>query len=435
MKRHPPKITNFLVGSCVILCGMLRAQEAETLPAVDLGEALFVGPALAEGAEAAEEVATEPRVFTGEIERRAPQRRIAPHLDFTTTYDDNIFIQPKNKVSDVIFTLAPGIAFGWWDDEERLENFLDRKKPASAIEHGRGNFLAFDYTAIFLGFAENSSENSFDQDARADAQWQSGKLTFDARLRFESKSEANIEIGHRVRTRTFAAEATARYDVGEKITVEANVSAEKNDREDFVNAVEWQTEDYVEYKVRPGLRLGLGGALGEAQVEAGPDQIFERILARAVVTLSEKLSASARAGVEFRQSDGRLGDRTDPVFSATVEYEPWAATHISIEGYRRVQVSALSPDELITATGFVLKGERTLRAGTILAVESGFELAEYDSTTARTDHVFFVRPSLSYNFATWGSVQLAYRFRRDESTRGESGFTNNEVSVQVSLTY
>ena len=217
--------------------------------------------------------------------------------------------------------------------------------------------------------------------------------------------------------------------------IEANVSAAKTGRENFVSAVEWQTEDYLEYKVRPGLRVGLGAAVGEAQVESGPDQVFERILARAGVTLSEKLSVSGRVGVEFRQSDGRLGDRTDPVFNLSLEYEPWAETRLTIEGYRRVQVSALSPDELITQTGFILKGERTIRAGTILSVEGGFELAEYDSATARTDHFFFVRPSLVYNFATWGNVQLAYRFRSNDSTRGESGFTNNEVSVQVSLTY
>ena len=120
-------------------CGTLHGQEAETLPAVDLGESLFVAPVLTEGVEAAEEIATEPRVFVKGIERSAPRRRIAPHLDFTTTYDDNIFIQRKNKVSDVIFTLAPGIAFGWWDDEARLANFLDRKKPESSIEHGRGD--------------------------------------------------------------------------------------------------------------------------------------------------------------------------------------------------------------------------------------------------------------------------------------------------------
>ena len=424
-----------LAGSWMLSCGTLPAEEAEILPTVELGETLFVAPELAEGAEAAVEVTEEPRAIVDGIERSAPQRRIAPHVDFKTTYDDNIFIQRKNKVSDVIFTLAPGIAFGWWDDEARLANFLDRKKPASSLEHGRGNFLAFDYTAIFLGFTDNSAENSFDQDAHADAQWQSGKLTLSGRLRFESNSEPNIEIGGRVRTRTLTAEATARYEVGGKITVEANVSVEKNEREDFVSAVVWQTEDYVEYKVRPGLRLGLGAAVGEAQVEAGPDQVFERILARGVVTLSEKLSVSGRAGVEFRQSDGRLGDRTDPVFNLSLEYEPWAETRLTIEGYRRVQVSALSPDELITQTGFILKGERTIRAGTILSVEGGFELAEYDSATARTDHFFFVRPSLVYNFATWGNVQLAYRFRSNDSTRGESGFTNNEVSVQVSLTY
>src|SRR5207237_7374776 len=69
--------------------------------------------------EVSEPVALVPTTEAG----GAARWRIARHIQAKVTYDDNIFIQPSHKRGDFIFTLAPGITFGYWEPEEGREYF------------------------------------------------------------------------------------------------------------------------------------------------------------------------------------------------------------------------------------------------------------------------------------------------------------------------
>lgn len=404
-----------------------------------MGDALFESG----GMPASELDAAEPAfelmdAITGAPDLRSGRWRATPHLDVTTTYDDNIFIQPINRTADVIYTVAPGLAFGFWDYEARLERFMDRESRASLIEKGPGNFLLVDYTAILLGFVQTSSQNGLDQDARLEAQWHIEKLTLETGFHFESKSETDIDIGNRVRRTAFATEVVSNYQATEKTSLEVGFYNLVEDWQDFSGLVEWRNEDYFDYQVTPLLRASLGLALGLDQVEAAADQVFERILGRALYSLSEKLTVEARGGVEFRQSDGAVGDRVNPVFDFRVSYEPAAATRVEVEAYRRVETSALTPDQDYTATGVSVRLRRALPRSLHLSVAGGYQVANYtDSpgTTGRTDHYFFVRPGILYQFAAWGSLELSYQFRENDSTRPAAGFTNSQVTLQASLTF
>src|SRR5438309_136140 len=118
----------------------------------------------AEGAPELSEEVSEPVALVPTTEAGGGARwRISPHIQAKVTYDDNIFIQPSHERGDFIFTLAPGITFGYWELEEQRRDYLDEKRDAgSLIERARGNFLIADYTAFLLGYARTSSENTVD---------------------------------------------------------------------------------------------------------------------------------------------------------------------------------------------------------------------------------------------------------------------------------
>ena len=40
-----------------------------------------------------------------------------------------------------------------------------------------------------------------------------------------------------------------------------------------------------------------------------------------------------------------------------------------------------------------------------------------------------------YNFATWGSVGLSYEHRKNDSSRPASDFSNNQIALEVSVTF
>ena len=450
-------ITNLTASLCLacaaVLSPTLRAQQPSPTPtagtvAAEPSAAPFELPSLGDelmesgtleqpGLEAVESV-SEPVGATGGEKPRAGRWKVSPHLRLDATYDDNIFIQPKDKVADFVFTAAPGIAIGYWDYEEEMERFLDRDRSAAVIDRGTASFLVVDYTAILLGFVRTPSQNALDQDARFDVRWRLEKLTLGASSHFESKSEANIDVGGRVRRTAVATEVTADYQLSERTSVAVGFYNVIQDRENFVRTLEWRNEDYFDYQLTPLLRVGLGGAAGRVEVEDRADQVFERILARANFESTAKLVFDARGGVEFRQSDGPSGDRVNPVFDLTARYSLAEATLVVLNGYRRVEPSASQRDEDYAATGVSLRFERTLRTGLRFSAEGGYEHTEYTDSSGldpRRDDFFYVRAGLLYNFAHWGNAGVSYEYRQNDSSRASSGFENNRVTFQISLVY
>lgn len=364
--------------------------------------------------------------------------RVAPHLDARVTYDDNIFIQPEDEIGDFIFTLAPGLTIGLWERDEALADFFDREHPASVLKRDRGSFVLLDYTAILLGFARESSQNAFDQDALLEGRWEQGKLTLDGRTHFETKSEANIDVGGRVQTTTIEVAVTARYQFTERTAVDGTVSYTRTDPEDFVQSAEWRAESFVDFAISPVIRTGLGLAVGQVDVEGGADQDFQQILARANYSLSAKSNFELRLGVDFRQSDGPAGDRTDPIFHLLGTWEPAAKTRLGIEAFRRVENSALQPDLDLLRTSVAVSARRVVHGGFHATLAGGYETADYSDFGAeddRRDRYFFVRPGLLYNFAAWGNLEASYEFRRNRSNRPESEFENNLITIRLSLIY
>ncbi len=446
--------SGLLAAVCAVLWGPVFAEETagplpreradfvesvEQLEVESLGDALIESGAVEAGSLAAAVPAGEPLVVINGVEQpRAGRWRFAPHLEMQATYNDNIFIRPSDRVADLILTAAPGLAVGYWEHEQDRDQYLDRTNSAPAIGRGVGNFLILDYTAILLGFVKTPAQNAFDQDALFDVRWCLEKLTLGAGTHFQSKSEPDIDVGGRVRRKTLTSKVTASYQLTDRAALEVNWDHELNDPEGFIRTVEWRQEAYLGYQWTPLVRASLGAAVGRVEVEDSAAQVFERILGRLDYESAAKLSLRLRGGVEFRQSDGALGDRMDPVFDLAVRYALAEATLLVLEGFRRVEPAASQPDETYTATGVALRFERTLLAGLHCSVEGGYANAEYTAAPggeSRHDDLFYARAGLLYNFASWGNVGLGYEYRRNESSRALSSFENNQVTLRTTVIY
>ncbi len=404
-----------------------------------MGDALFESGAVESARLDATESAAEPLAVTEEgVQPRTGRWKVSPHFDFSATYDDNIFITPDNPVEDFIFTISPGLRIGFWDTDDEMARYLDRDRSATVFDRGVGNFLVFDYTASLLGFVKTTSENTLDQDALFDANWHFGRLEIAGGSHFVSKSATDADVGGRLRRKTLTTAVTASYQLTARLAGEVTVANVIQDPEGFTGSVEWRNEDYVDFQVTPLLHAALGGAVGRVAVEDSADQVFERILGRVNYEATEKLSLRLGGGVEFRQSDGAIGDRVDPVFECMVRYSPAEETLIVLEGFRRVETSGWHPDTIYTSAGGGLRFERTLRTGLHLSVGGGYsreEYAEMPGVATRNDDFFYVRAGVLYNFARWGNAGLSYEYRQNDSTIPSSSFENTLVTVQVGLRF
>lgn len=368
----------------------------------------------------------------------ASKWKFLPHFDFGIRWDDNIFIQPKNETEDLIFTFSPGIAIGYLDEETRLLRFLDRETRASRIDRFEGQFLLVDYTPTFSVFSENSSEDSFDQEARFEARWQLQKLAIAAQARFISQREVNVELSQRIKQTGESAGVLATYQISERTGIEVGGYFQKDEFENASGHTEFRGEGFLSYELTPLVKFGLGVAYGVVEVEDAASQTFERILGRVTYSLSEKVEASVLGGVEFRQSDGGGKDRTNPIFEFNLGYLPAEATRVSLVASRQVLSSISEPSEFVTSTGVSLRFTRMLRDRLRLTAEGGYRNAEYSNSgliAPRTDDYYYGQIAVQYNFATWGSVSVSYQYRQNDSSRATSDFTNNQIGLGFSLTF
>lgn len=434
-----------------ILAGDLKAQEP--LPALPVVEPLpqEVGPASMIGEEnalldmnaaesAAIDAAETPEAVLDAPNPGppAPKWKVMPHIDVSVMWDDNIFIQPENEIEDFLFTFSPGLTIGYIDEESRLERFLEREVRASRAVQYDGNFFLLDYTPSFVVFLDNDSENSFDQDARFEARWQLQKLSLAAQASFISKNETNTELGTRLRHEAVAASVSGRYQFTERVSAELGGYFQDDDYQDASGNTEYRTEAFVSYAVSPVVEFGVGVAFGLVEVENGQNQTFERLLARGSYELTEKVAVRALAGVEYRQSDGDAEDQTNPVFEVELAYVPAELTRVGFRAFRRVTPSISAPEDSVETTGVALTFSRTLRTGLRFLAEVGYEFADFTESGvggSRSDDFFFGRTGLIYNFATWGSAGVSYEYRNNDSSRSASGFTNNQITFDVSLTF
>lgn len=430
------------------LCAASVAQEvfhtepepgALTVRAENLGESLLISGVEDGAGMDASGSASEPQalLLRGEAGRRG-RWRLAPHFHAKGTYDDNIFIQPNQPLADYILTLEPGLAFGFWDSEKERDRYLDRQRRTAVLERTEGTFLVVDYTAVLLGFARTSSQNALGHDARFDARWEREKLTLGARVQFESKWETNAGVGGRIRRNTLSADVTSAWQITGKTALGFSLHHRTNDPENFVRTAEWRVESFFDYSATSLTRFGFGAGVGRVKVEAGADQIFQRFLARAAYALSEKVEAEFRGGVEFRQSDGPWGDRTNPIFEFRTGWTPRAGTRVGLDAFRRVEASAVRPDQDYTLTGFELNVRQAVRGGVHAGLDGGYHVADYidaGGADSRRDRYFFIRPGLFYNFAPWGHVGVTHEYRRNGSNRAESRFSNNQTNVEFGLIY
>lgn len=367
--------------------------------------------------------------------RRRGRWKFESRLAVKGTYDDNIFIRRDKKIADYILKLSPGLAFGFWDSVEARERDLGRLRAlTAAVERSRGNFLIFDYSAILMGFAKTTSQNTLDHDARFDTQWKDGKLTLGASVQFESKAESNRDVGGRLRRKTLSAAITSSYQLDPKTTLALAIYSTTNQPEGFARTTEWRGEGTLDYAFTPRARFGFGFAAGTLRIAGGSDQVFERGFVRAGYSLSDKLDVDFRGGVEFRQSDGMSGDRTNPIFNLRATWTPSAGTRVGVSAYRRVETSVEQPEQFIAASGVAVTFLQAMRGGMYLSLEGGYEMADYIGE-ARMDKYFFVRPGVFWHFADWGTAGVTYEHRYNHSNQRESSFGNNQVSIEFGVKF
>jgi hypothetical protein len=345
--------------------------------------------------------------------------RLFPHFSVSGIFDDNIYLSSDDKVSDFYFALSPGLGAVYGTDDSPLK-------------------IRFDYTASFLVFMKESSQDTVDQNAAMRISYALPKLTLGLNLGFQSLNGASIDVGDRVRRQIYYVGITSNYVLDEKFSVDLNADETIADYHGLYDSNESRVQTFLNYQATGKLNIGVGATFGYLDVQSGPGQTYEQLLGRLTYDATGKLVLFANGGVEYRQSDI---DTVSPVFSIGAAYSPTATTTITADIHERVYGSAAIEGADYRAIGFLVSVTQQLRYDLSGILSVGYENAAYFAVEKgviadRTDHFVYTRVGPDWQVRPWWHLGAFYEFSRNASSGYDSRpFTRNRVGIQANFAF
>jgi hypothetical protein len=184
--------------------------------------------------------------------------------------------------------------------------------------------------------------------------------------------------------------------------------------------------------------VGVGG--GYDNEDASPDMTFEQLQGRVNWRATDKISFQLHGGVEDRQFlSGGAGDLINPVFDATIQYQPFEQTKITLTGNRSVSASYLQ-NQVIETTGVSGGLNQRLLGRLFLDLSGGYQTVKYISSVSasgsnREDKLYSFGARLSRAFLQRGTIAVLYQISRDDSSQAGYSFTSHQVGFQIGFNY
>ena len=351
-------------------------------------------------------------------DRRRRKGPFTLSLNVGSSYDDNIFLSPTEKVEDYIYAISPSIQIGLGDAAERQSSYL---------------LINYDPTALF--FQNSPDENDVDQDISTTIAYRTGKTGITAQARFQTLSGSLQDLGDRADRSVTTASLGFSYGWGSKVSVDTILAYEDTNFDEFLDTTTYSAEIALAYQATPKTSLGIGVRAGTVETSNGiADQDFSQAFLTATTNPRAKFSFRGRAGADLRQTPA--GDRVTPIFALGATYKPRDRTSIRLDGVRDVQISSAEEGTDFTRTSLILGLEQSVGRRWTFSLDLGFEESDYDAvaanvTTDRVDELYFVRPSARYEFRENLSGSIFYTFRDNDSSESAQSFKNNQAGIEL----
>jgi hypothetical protein len=364
-------------------------------------------------------------------------------LASSATYDDNILIQPTDKKKDLYFNIDPTLAVGTGNFRDALASFA--AIPHFLVRTGEEdlpwkNFAYVSYTPDVIIFSKYHKEDDLNHDARFAAQRERDLWTVKGDLHFQTESQPNIDVGRRIYETDYTGDLNAAYALTGKTTVGSELQAEHSDYSGGLSSTNGLATGYLDYQIAPKTAVGVAAAGGYLDVAQGANQPYEQALLQIKYLPTDKLSFNGQAGDEYRQFQSRIPDRSQFVFDANGIYDATDSTEFTLGTNRDTIASAEYADEDIVESVYQAGIRQRFLQRIYLSVAGGYAHDDYESNepnviVARRDDYYFYQPSLSGDVTKYGTVQLSYEHRENNSSLAPFRFTENLYEVTASFLF
>lgn len=276
---------------------------------------------------------------------------------------------------------------------------------------------------------------------------------------YASSSDPEVETAAQTDREAYATALNAAHQINDKISLDMGLNQNLNyvgnggSATNFVSNLAlgdskaWSTLEWLNYQFWPRLDTGLGVGLGYNQQEGSPDSLFEEYQGRINWRATDKISFQLSGGLyDLQFMSGGASSLMTPIFGATIQYQPFAETELSVSGSRTVSASAFQ-GQLTENTVITGALSQRLLGKLILDLSGSYGTTKYVASasglsTSRDDDLFSFNARLSCPLFKRGTVSVFYTYTDNSSSqsgfaasRSAYGFTSSQVGVEIGYRY
>lgn len=350
---------------------------------------------------------------------------LRPHADYLFTYASGLQDLPGQSESTIIQQISPGFLIDlgedWTLDYTPTLAFYSNAKFHNTVNHALSLVGRLDYEAWRFAVSHST----------------------------QITSDPMVQTGAQTDQTTHDTSLTASRDFNSRLSADFNFSQAVDLVSGYNNSYDWSTFEWLNYKFGPRFNVGLGAGGGYVLVQANGrqndsgdlDQSYEQLQARANWRATDKISLQLSGGFEDRQfMTANTGDSLNPLFGATIQYQPFRNTQISLGANRSVSSSDsyLAAQQVETTTVSAGLNQRLFRRYH-LALTAGYTRMNYDAGSAavpgsaisRNDDEVSLSARLSHPFSKRGTWAVFYQYSDNASSQPGFSFESNQTGFEI----
>jgi hypothetical protein len=354
---------------------------------------------------------------------------LRPHGDYRFFYGNGIQAQLGNQQNTAVQEISPGILIDF------------------------GSHWALDYTPTLRFYSSSQFRNTVDHSIALTGGFEFGDWKFSVSHGSQFTTAPLIQTGGQTEQNVHSTGISASHAFTPQLSTDLGVSQSINLVKGFEDSYGWSTLDWLNYEFTKRFNIGLGAGGGYLIVNDNSavrntnnlDQTYEQINARVNWRATGKISFQINAGLEDRQfMTPGSGDSVNPIFGASIEYQPFKNTQISLSATRTVSSSdyyLAAQQTEITSVGLNLN-QRVLQKFS-LTLGVGYGVTDYGTATSsatanasnRSDDNISFNFRLSHPFLRRGTVSIFYQYNDNESSQAGYSFQSSQTGVEIGYTF
>lgn len=335
-----------------------------------------------------------------------------PHFFYRFLYGDGLQSNPGTQIKTSINSFSPGV----------LANI--------------GTRWTVDYTPTKTYYSDKSFEDTLDHSFRLLGGTTYENWAFNVSQTFNSSSTPLIETGRQTSEDAYSTALGVDYRFNDRVQLDSTLSYQARFTTIFPDSRETSLAERLHYRFAPRIDASVNLEYGDINMSDGIDMTYTRPGVQVVWKATDKTSLNLQAGYEKRrfQTPG-ASDLNSPTFGATVQYQPFTTTTLSLSANRSVAVAYFT-NQVSRNTGWTLNLQQRLFQHYYLSTGYTGQKSTYlstDPTVAvdRDDQNYSFNVRVSTLFFQRATVAVLYQNTHNKSNSTGFGFNSSQVGFEL----